>query len=150
MFKISKKLSVTLSRILTVVVFALLVGALFLLPSLLSFLTEVFLKPKDFFWPTLILLYAVLLPAFTADVSLYLLLRNVESGLVFTAQSVLYLRILSWCCVLAGVLFFVLGFYYLTSFLLSFASIFMAAVLRVVKNVIEEAAEIKAENDFTI
>ena len=84
MFKISKKLSVTLSRILTVVVFALLVAALFCLPSLLSFLIKIFLKPADFFWPTLILLYAVLLPAFTADVSLYLLLRNVESGLIFT------------------------------------------------------------------
>lgn len=150
MLKISKKLSVTLSRILTVVVFALLVAALPLLPSLLSFLIKVFLKPEDFFWPTLILLYAVLIPAFTADVSLYLLLRNVESGRIFTAQSVLYLRILSWCCMLAGVLFFALGFYYLMVFLLAFAAIFMGIILRVVKNVIEEAAEIKSENDFTI
>lgn len=150
MLKISKKASVTISRIFTIIIFALLIAALFLLPSLLSFLMKVFLKPTEYFWPTLVLLYAVLLPAFTADVSLYLLLRNAETEQIFTAQSVSYLRILSWCCMLAGAIFFVLGFYYLMVFLLAFAAVFMGVILRVVKNVIEEAAALKSENDFTI
>lgn len=150
MLKISKRASCTLSQILTAAVFVLLTAALFLLPPVLRFIMDVFGKPESYFLPTLILFYVSLPPAFAADISLHLLLRNVRQEQIFTAKSSVYLCAISWCCMLETVIFFVLGFWYLTLFLLSFAALFIGVILRVVKNVIEEASAIKAENDFTI
>lgn len=148
--KISKKVSNTISRIFTVLIFVLLIAAVFLLPHMLGFLIKAFDKPAEYFTPTVIILYAVLLPAFAADISLFALLSNIKNNRIFTLSSVSYLRIISWCCMIVGVIFFVLGFYYYMVFLISFASVFMGVILRVVKNVIEEATAIKSENDFTI
>jgi hypothetical protein len=150
MFKISKRASCTLSQILTAAVFVLLTAALFLLPQILRFFIEVFGKPESYFLPTVLLLYAALPPAFAADIALHLLLRRVRADMIFTEKSVVCLRVLSWCCMLEAVIFFALGFWYYMIFLLSFAALFMGVILRVVKNVIEEASAIKAENDFTI
>ncbi len=148
--KISKKASNAVSQIFTVIIFVLLVAALFLLPYVLGLLIEVFDKPPEFFAPTLIILYVLLIPAFAADVFLFMLLGNIRKNLIFTQKSVLYLRIISWCCIAAGAILFALGFYYFMVFLISFAAVFIGVILRVVKNVIEEATEIKSENDFTI
>jgi len=150
MLKISKKASNTLSQIFCIVIFVLLTASVFALPSVMRFFIEIFYKPEEYFLPTVIILYFVLLPAFIADISLFLLLRNIKSEKIFTPESVAYLRTISWCCMAAGALFFVLGFYYYMIFLLAFAAFFMGVILRVVKNVIEEATEIKSENDFTI
>ncbi len=150
MWKISKKASCVLSEILTAVLFLLLVSGVFFLPAILRFFTEVFYKPAEYYVPTLVILYAALLPAFAAVAALHLLLKNVRDERIFTAQSVSYLRILSWCAIGESILFFALGFYYCMIFLLSFAALFLGVILRVVKNVIEEAAAIKEENDFTV
>ncbi len=150
MCKISKKASCILSEILTAVLFLLLLAGVFFLPAILRFFTDVFLKPAEYYTPTLIILYGALIPAFAAVSALHLLLKNVRDGRIFTPQSVSYLRILSWCAVGESVLFFALGFYYCMVFLLSFAALFLGVILRVVKNVIEEAAAIKEENDFTV
>ncbi len=150
MFKISKKASTILSEILTGILLMILIAGVFFLPSVLRFFTEVFEKPAEYFSPTLVILYTALLPAFAAVGALYFLLKNVRDGRIFTTQSVKYLRILSYCCMAECLIFFALGFYYVMVFLLSFAALFMGVVLHVVKNVIEEAAEIKEENDFTV
>lgn len=125
-------------------------GLAIFLPSLLNGFIDFFCKPKEYFTPTLIIFYVALVPAFVADVSLYLLLNNVKTEKIFTDSSVKYLRIISWCCFAECVVFFALGFYYYTAFLISFAAFFMGIILRVVKNVIEAAVEIKSENDYTI
>ena len=46
--------------------------------------------------------------------------------------------------------FFALGFFLTSAFAVTFAAFFMGIILRVVKNVIEQATVIKSENDFTI
>ena len=148
--KISKKASNTLSQIFCAAIFILLVIAVFTLPAIMNFFIEIFYKPAEYFLPTMIVLYLVLIPAFVADISLFLLLKNIKNERIFTPKSVTYLRTLSWCCMLAGLLFFILGFLYYMVFLIAFAAFFMGVILRVVKNVIEEATEIKSENDFTI
>ncbi len=150
MCKISKKASCILSEILTAALFVLLLCGVIFLPSIVRFFTDVFLKPAEYYIPTLVILYAALLPAFAAVAALHLLLKNVREERIFTAGSVTYLRILSWCAIAESVLFFALGFYYCMVFLLSFAALFLGVILRVVKNVIEQAAEIKEENDFTV
>lgn len=42
------------------------------------------------------------------------------------------------------------GFYYFPFWLLCGAAMFMALILRVIKNVFAQAEEIKRENDYTI
>ena len=140
----------TLSEIFCILIFVLLTVSVFALPSLMRFFIDIFEKPIEYFLPTVIILYFVLIPAFVAVISLFLLLRNIKNEKIFTRESVAFLRTISWCCMGAGAMFFVLGFYYYMVFLISFAAFFMGAILRVVKNVIEEATEIKSENDFTI
>ena len=49
-----------------------------------------------------------------------------------------------------GVLFVVLGYYFKLAVVVAVAAIFLGLCLRVVKNVIEKATEIKAENDLTV
>ena len=50
----------------------------------------------------------------------------------------------------AGLIFLVSSFYYLPFFALCAAAVFMALILRVIKNVFAQAEEIKKENDYTI
>ena len=150
MLKIPSKVSASISLVFAVLIFAALVLLAVFLAPLLSFFMEVFSKPEGYFIPTLVLLYTALLPAFAADACLWRLLRNIAGGQIFTDSSVACLRGLSWLCMAETVIFFILGFYYVLMFCLAFAAVFMGIILRVVKNVMEEAAAMKAENDYTI
>ena len=60
------------------------------------------------------------------------------------------LRGISWACMLAGCAFAVLGLWRFLSIMPAFAAVMFGLVMRVLKNVFEEAVEIKSENDFTI
>lgn len=78
------------------------------------------------------------------------LLKNISKNQVFIFENTEYLRQLSWCCVAAGIIFAVSGLYYFPFWFLCGAAMFMALVLRVIKNVFAQAEEIKRENDYTI
>ena len=95
-------------------------------------------------------IYAVALPVFAALWALYRLLRNISAEQVVVAQNVRCLRIISWCCVAAGLIFFASGFYAVSFFILSAVAMFIGLILRVVKNVFAEAVSLKNENDLTI
>lgn len=82
-------------------------------------------------------------------IAFFLLLR-VRKGLVFTTRSVALIRSISWGCIILSLLFVVGQIFHPLMFVLALAAIFLGICLRVVKNVIEEATAIKAENDFTI
>ena len=57
---------------------------------------------------------------------------------------------MSWCCLAAGLIFLASSFYYPAFFAFCAAAVFMALILRVIKNVFAQAEEIKKENDYTI
>ncbi len=95
--------------------------------------------------------YAILLLVLLADGCLFLLLQNIRRGTVFSHCSVQLLRIISWASIVAGFLAFPLYFFFLRSAIfISFVGLFLGVVLRVVKQVIEKATELKEENDATI
>jgi hypothetical protein len=98
----------------------------------------------------IIIAYLIILFAAIADIFLFFLLLGVRSGLVFTERSVKLIRGVSWCAICIGVLFSVLGIWFAVSFGVGFAAVFVGICLRVVKNVIEEATQIKAENDLMV
>ncbi len=96
------------------------------------------------------LAYNILAVVALTNILLLKLLLRVRSGLVFTAKSVGLIRGISWCCFLLAAVFFILGFYFMLSFVITFFAIFLGMCIRVVKNVIEQAVEIKCENDLTV
>lgn len=97
-----------------------------------------------------VLAYALLLLIMAADIFLFLLLRRVRGGLVFTAQSVSCIRGVSWCCILMCLVTALLGIYFQLAFFIAFGLLFLGVCLRIVKSTIEEATEIKSENDLTV
>ncbi len=151
MLKISKNHSVVLSIGLTVVfMLALIVGAFIVPAAAERFVAMRYPAGGVSMAPLLAISYGIIIICALADVFLFFLLRRVRAGLVFTPQSVSLVRAVSWCGVLMGVLFGLLGFYFKIAFAVAFAGIFLGLCVRVVKNVIEEATEIKSEHDLTV
>lgn len=94
--------------------------------------------------------YTASVPAAVALWQLHGLLADIALGQVFTEKNVSRLRVLSWCCIGAGLICLASALYYLPFGALAVAGAFMGLILRVVKNVIEQAVALKNENDFTI
>ena len=154
--KIKKDISASLSLILAYLALAAIGAAAAVIP----FYNKI---PHDKFFigefdvGFIIICYLALLPVATADVLLIKLLGNVRRSEIFTASAVARLRGISWCCFAECLILvggsMVLRHIFLRPYaflVLAFAAAFLGIVLRVVKNVIEEAVAIKCENDFTI
>ncbi|MCM1364846.1 MAG: DUF2975 domain-containing protein [Faecalibacterium sp.] len=85
--------------------------------------------------------------------SIIKLLFNIINNKIFITQNVNCIRILSWCCAFVSLVCFCTSFAYVTFFvffIISIAAAFMMLILRVLKNVMAKATEIKKENDLTI
>ena len=156
----SKSKSATLSLICTRVLIGLAVLIAVMLPFVL---TSGFYgssreagilyaaMPADVVLAIYICAYACFVPAIIALFSLDLLLRNIRKDLVFSRINIKCLRIISWCCFAIAIIMFC-GWPFI-SYVLAFvaaAAAFFGILMRVVKNVIDAACEIKDENDFTI
>ena len=143
--KISKNASVTLSLICCVVGFLGLVFLAWYFPHLLPEAAD-----RAASIGIMVLDYLLLVPVAVANGFLVKLLLLVRRHLVFTDGAVSCLRTISWCCFIeAGLLLLGVRYFYMMP-ALAFVAGFLGLVLRVVKNVIEEAVALKAENDFTI
>ena len=81
---------------------------------------------------------------------LWALLGNLRRGEVFTAQNVSCLRAVSWCCAGAAAICLLSALYYPSFLMVSAAAGFMCLIVRVVKNVFQQAIAMKTELDLTI
>lgn len=157
MLKIPRKLSVNISIAMSVLLFVICVAGAFIMPALVEMLIntpdnigsrgEITRFGRMFVH---IMAYLVLADLVVADGLMFSLLLRVRAGAVFTAGSVALIRGVSWCCFLLCGAFCGLGIYFQLAFIVAFAALFLGTCLRVVKNVIEEATEIKSENDLTV
>ncbi|MCR5718670.1 MAG: DUF2975 domain-containing protein [Oscillospiraceae bacterium] len=102
------------------------------------------------FVPLMLCLNTAGVCAMVCLVYLYRLLANIRKSEVFVHQNCKCLRIISWCCLLASVPFAVFGLWRFLSFVMAFTALFFGIILRVVKNVIEQAVALREENDYTI
>ncbi len=152
MLRISKNASVTVSLILTGIFFAVLTACLFIMPGFVRLILPA--SPRTILPGDAVLItaagYCVLVLAMLADVLLFRLLLLVRAGEVFSARSVALIRCVSWCSIGVGLLFLLMARYYLIALALAFTAALLGLCLRVVKNGIEEATAIKAENDLTV
>ncbi len=78
------------------------------------------------------------------------ILKNILSETVFTKDTVSYLRRLSWCCGFVAVVCAIAGLFYKPLLIFALGAAFMMLILRVLKNVMAKATEIKNENELTI
>lgn len=88
--------------------------------------------------------------AYTTLYSLLKLLFNIKKREIFIPQNVKYLRVISWCCFAVALITVIGGCFYLPFGIMGIAAAFVGLMLRVVKNVMQNAVEIKAENELTI
>lgn len=88
-----------------------------------------------------------------ACIALYSLIRmlgNIKRGMIFIPKNVAYLRRLAWCCFAVAAITLTGGVFYLPFLFIAAAAGFMGVILRVLKNVIQTAVELREENDLTI
>lgn len=88
--------------------------------------------------------------AYVTLYSLIKLLLNIQKDATFIMPNVKYLRRISWCCFAVAVITLIGGVFYIPFLFVAVAAAFVGLMLRVVKNVMESAVEIKAENELTI
>lgn len=145
------KRSLLLSKVGTLVflllVFGVMVGAPWLFPYLVPYSTSARLEHLPLFLATIYIggaLAALLL------YKLFRLLDNLGKEKVFTAQNISYLRQISWLCFGGAFLALVSTFYYVPWLVVAVAAAFVGLIVRVVKNLMQQAYLLKQENDFTI
>ena len=143
----NSKKSTALSLVMTYVSTAVLIAMMFFAPSFLNYWYSSF---GSLIKTILVTFYCCCPIAFAALYCLLRLLANIKKELVFVPRNVTLLRLLSWCCF--GVAFVTLigGVLYLPFILVAGASLFLGLILRVVKNVMAAAVEIKSENELTV
>ena len=101
--------------------------------------------------------YAVVPAGFIALVCLDKILANIKKDIVFDNKNIKLLNIITICCLYAAVVgavsFVIIAAVYKsieTVILLAFGEGFMALVVRVVRNIIKKAIEIKEDNDLVV
>ncbi len=91
--------------------------------------------------------------AFFAYITLYSLLKlllNIKKDKIFIDSNVKYLRRISWCCFAVSLITLIGGVFYVPFLFVAVAAAFVGLMLRVVKNVMQNAVEINQENELTI
>lgn len=151
----TKTKSLYLSRILTTAVSAMVVIMTFFVPAIANWYQQLsqgsgFFGDAEIVIPMCVCMYICEVFALAAMYSLHVLLKNISRNEVFTQQNTLCLRRISWSFMLAGCVLFVFGLWRFIFMLAAFLAVMFGLVMRVLKNVFEEAVEIKSENDFTI
>lgn len=98
----------------------------------------------------LITLYACLIIVIFLINELHKLLCNIKVNKVFISSNIVCLRKISWLCFAIGCITLIATFGYVPFVLVGVVFTFISLIVRVVKNVIEEAIVLKEENDYTI
>ena len=141
--------SLTLSIIFTTV-FALAMASLTVsIPWLVPFLCKIMEYEGIEIFMTVVA-YLSLPAGWGAVALLYKILFNVKKKRVFVPENVKYLNILSWLCIYVGIVCAVAMFKYLGFLFVGISAFFIGLIVRIVRNIIEEAITIKEENDMTI
>ena len=118
--------------------------------SIVTWYLRVSGKTMELHLPITAALLLCCIPAMGALLWLHKLLSNINDSRVFVDENVTLLRRISWCCFLAAGITLVASRFYLVFLLISVAAAFMGLILRVVKNVIQQAVILRTENELTI
>ncbi len=145
--------SIKLSSVLVKLVFILIIVCCIIAPQLVklydvSYILATGLESVSV--PLLVTLYSCAVPAVILIIALDRLLTNIKEGNAFITQNVKCLRVISYCCFSVSILFIYFSFIRHFAFVIVIAAAFFGLILRVIKNVFEQAIIIREENDYTI
>lgn len=150
----NEKNSLALSKLLVgfffITTIACDVGGFWLVKWFLSWSRYHLLQDLPYQVLFMVSLYAVSIPVYWVLFRLHRLLANIEKEKVFVPENVKCLRAISWGCAAAAVICLVSASYYLPYLLVMIAAAFMALILRIVKNVFEQACRMQNELDLTV
>ncbi len=149
------KTDITKSALMTEIFIYILAGCLLVMDVGLWPLSGWYMKLRNlsgegFRITMVILLYACSVFGWIILYEMFRLIRNIRKGIVFTRQNVAILRAVSLLCLGVGILTFAGGFFYQPLFFVTLAALFLTLVVRVVKNVMQKAVEMKDELDLTV
>ncbi len=147
--KWTNKNSLLLSRAITWAIFLLACSILFLIPIITEWYDAVSGKPPIRTVLT-VCLYISDIFAILAVWELSLLLRNISKQELFTVRNTRCVRVISWCCFVVAVVCCVLSFWRILALMIAVVAAFVGLILRVVKNMLAAATELREENDYTI
>lgn len=119
------------------------------IPWLVPFLCEI-MEYQGIEKPMMVVAYLSLPAGWGAVALFYKILFNVKKKNVFINDNVKYLNILSILCFYVGVVSSFAMFKFLGFLFVGISAFFIGLILRIIRNIIEEAIEIKQENDMTI
>lgn len=153
----NRKRSVTLSIVVCLIFVAILTVTLFAGPWFVKFWFTVYRgwQQNGQAMQNISTLFAVCFypSAVFAYITLYSLLKllfNIKRDEIFIVKNVKYLRRISWCCFAVAFITFMGGIFYVPFLFVAVAAAFVGLMLRVVKNVMQNAVEISEENELTI
>ena len=95
-------------------------------------------------------LFGCSIPAYVLLYSMHILLKRVQQGSVFTPENVRLLGIVSLCCFLAALLCLASSWRFPVLLVVTVAAGFVGRIVRIVKNVFQQALRMKDELDFTV
>lgn len=145
------KKSISLSKLCVLAFSAMLIGVAASAPWLvrwfLDFSRADLVGKEPLFLMTI---YIGSVPAAVLLFCLYRLLHGIELDQVFIAANVEHLRRISWSCFAGAVICVASVPYYFPWAFVAVAAAFMGLIVRVIKNIIEQAVELKNESELTI
>lgn len=148
----NKDKSITLSRFF-VVAFAILLALLDIFCYwILGWLKDISELPQGLSqtWLVLLTLYVSSLFAGLLLAVLWKLLGNLQHEKVFVSENVKFLRISSWACTAISLIYLLSAVYYIPMLVVAISAGFLALIIRIVKNVFEQANAMKYELDLTV
>ena len=147
----NKEMSVLLSKGLIILTLVMAVSSVGWFSQCIGMIEEYYYRPFGHVG-SCVLGFTVIAFCCALLVFLFMLLNNISKKKIFVPENVKNLRIISWCCFAVSALLAVWGILTFLEiiFLAAFITGFIGLILRVVKNVFEEAVCIKEENDFTV
>ena len=111
---------------------------------------DMYSNKESIFIQFTVLVYLAMIPAAVILFLLNKLLSNISKEKVFVDENVGCLRIISYCCFVIALLSGVMAYWRLLAIVLVLAFSFIGLLLRVLKNVFEQAVALREENDLTV
>ena len=141
--------SLLLSRCLTIATLMLGIVSLFCIPVITEWYDAISGEEPIHIVLNIILYLSAILGILSLW-QLLMLLNRLAKQQVFVAENARCFRLISWCCFGVAILWLVLTFWRFLAFFVAFIAAFAGLLLRVMKNMLETAVELREENDFTI
>ena len=143
------KKSLMITLVIDRICIAVWIACLFLVPQLARWY-DMYSNKESIFTQLVVLMYLAMIPAAIILIRLNTLLSNIRSGQIFEHDNVNCLRVISYSCFIIAVIAAVMIYWRILAFVVVVAFGFVGLLLRVLKNVFEQAVLLREENDLTV